>query len=157
MPGQKGALQQIQPSGGPGRRRQMALLVGEGVKGRPQHMGHRLPEGGPRQKAGHIGALHRPGAGAGPYGPKIQLFQAPDHLRQALDVLKQRVALAQAQTARRNLQQTAGVAAPLPVEPGGGGGIITGVQPQNRRHGISSVRAKVPNTPLMKETVLSSS
>ena len=100
MPGQEGPVQQVQPAGGPGRRRQMSLLVGEGIKGHPKHLGEYLSLGGSRQETGHVGTLHRPGAGAGPHGldgPQALLPQQRfHHLRQVLHMLKEGVALAQA-------------------------------------------------------------
>ena len=116
----------------------MPLLVGEGIEGHPQHLGEHLALGGSRQEAGHIGALHRPGAGAGPHGldgPQASLSQQRfHHLRQVLHMLKEGVALAQAQLPRAHLQQPSLVSSPLPVKHGGGGGIVAGVQPQYR-HG----------------------
>ena len=145
VPGQKGPVQQVHPPGGPGGRRQMSLLVGVGEKGDAQHMGQPLPLGGAGQEAGHIGALHRPGAGAGPHGNDLILVQPPlpqltEQLGQALDMLKQGVALAQAQLPGPHHQETSHMD-PLPsVIDGQGGGVIAGVQTQDGRDHCSASR-----------------
>ena len=86
--------------------------------------------------------------------------------RQLLHMLKQGVALPQAQLAGTHLQQAAEIHPRLPVKEGNRGGVVAGVQPQDRHHvsssgaffsglgGVSSnsVRTKVPKMPLTKDT-----
>ena len=85
-------------------------------------------------------------------------------------MLEQGVALPQSQLSGPHRQQAAGVAAIRPVKDGCGGGIVAGIQSQNR-HGHSSgpaasssffsglgaesansARTKEPRMPLIKET-----
>ena len=71
VPGQVGPVQQVHPPGGPSRCGDVPLLVGDRDKGHVQRIGQGRALGLPGQKAGHIGALHRPGAGAGPHGGDV--------------------------------------------------------------------------------------
>lgn len=112
----------------------MALLVGHGVKRHAQRIRQRLPLPLSRQKAGHIGALHRPRPGTGPHGGQAgqpafrpQLGKAP---RQVFDVLEQRVALPQTQLAGAHLQQPAGVIAAAAVKYRRRGGVVACVDAQ---------------------------
>ena len=104
-------------------------------------MGKALPLGSSRQEAWHIGALHRPRAGACPHrAQRLQgglLRQSTQQLGQALDVLKQGVALPQTQLAGADVQDPAPVDASRPVKHGAGGGVVAGVQPQDP-HGHAS-------------------
>ena len=52
-------------------------------------------------------------------------------------MLKQRIALAQAQGTFRDFQEFPGVVAVFSLKPSGGGGVVAGVQPQYRSHGSS--------------------
>ena len=94
--------------------------MGESKEGHPQGVGQRLAQGGSRQEAGHVRALHRPGAGAGAH--RLQILQQALLLQllqltgQTLDVLEQGVALAQAQLARPHIQQPAPVVSLLAVK-----------------------------------------
>ena len=94
--------------------------MGEGKEGHPQSVGQRLAQGSARQETGHVGALHRPGTGAGAHRLKIfqkaLLLQLLQLTGQPLDVLEQGVALAQAQLTRTHVQQAPTVVSLLAVK-----------------------------------------
>ena len=96
----------------------MSLLVGEGIEGHAQRVGQALGLAGPCQKAGHVRALHRPGASAGSHRLDVlQPFlrrQLLHQLRQLFDVLEQGVALPQAQLPGTHLEQLSHI---LPLPP----------------------------------------
>ena len=141
----------------------MALLMGKGA-GRNAQRRRYAPGGAlPCQKAGHIGILQIPGAGGIAYAGHASL-QRPAGLlhllRQLTDMLKQRVALPQAQRPLRHLQQPAALAetAVLRAEDRCGGFIIAGVDPQKEpSHGWTSCLTKAPIMPLIKEAASSES
>ena len=89
----------------------MPLLVGVGIKRHAQSSGDSTPLPLPRQEAGHIGALHRPGAGGRPHGPNI--FQPPllrqllQQAGQPLYMLKQGITLSEPQFAGAHIQKAA--------------------------------------------------
>ena len=120
----------------------MSLLMGHRAEGYPQGIRQGPPLALPRQEAGHIGALHRPGPGGGPHHSQVlqhaPLPQGGKPPRQMLDVLKEGVGLPQTQFTGPHIQQPPGVEASDAVKDRRRGGIIAGVQPQGpQAHSVS--------------------
>ena len=118
------------------------------------------------QEAGHIGAFHRPGLGAGTHRSDVlqepSLPQLGKALGQVLHVLEQGLVLPEAQLAGFDGEQLgAVVSAAVGAADGGGGGVVAGVQPQKTGHAWSppgsSLRTKEPKMPLTKEATFGSS
>ena len=82
----------------------MPLLVRNLHQRHLQQSCHRLSQAYPGQKAGHIRPLHRPGPGADSHGghrPRVHMGKQPTGQgRQAFDMGKQGVCLAQTQGSR---------------------------------------------------------
>ena len=138
MKGQKGPFQQLQPSGGEKGRRQVAVLVGGGVKGDPVYLGHCLSHRFPRQEAGHIGIGKAPGAVGNTDSqrpPLLPFQQAPQHLRQLTDMMKKSITLPQAQLPLPHREEFPSVAdsAALWLVFCRRGGVIAGINPQEIR------------------------
>ena len=96
----------------------------------------------PRQKTGHVAALHRPGAGAHAHSRDaagIHIRKQPaGKLRQALDMCKQRIALTQTKLPLLNAQKPGAVDPILPVKPGNGSGVVAGIKADGMDHCATS-------------------
>ena len=127
-------VQKLHPPRRPDRRGNVPLLVRKPVKRhakrRSQHRGLTLP----REKAGHIAALHRARAGGHADGAgfaQIGLRRQPlQNLRQLPHMLKQRVALPQAKRPGPHRKQLRAVAGDVLADGRGGGCVVACVKPE---------------------------
>ena len=149
--------EQVCPAGRKKGRGDMPLLVGclnqRNAFGRAERCGRTDA----RQKAWHIGAIHR--AGPGGYADSFDLRQVHllaqfcQHFRQGGGMVEQRIALAQAQLTLPHGQEAFAIANNLSgvcVKHGQRGCVIACIDAQ-RSHssaGLSCARATVPSRPL---------
>ena len=118
-----GTVQQLRTPRRPSRSGDVSLLVSAGIKRDMEQIRQAPPLRLPRQKAGHIGALHPSRLDAGPHGGDrgVQFPLRPELMNQQgqpLYMLEQRVALPQAQSPLGHLQQPSQIIASHPVEQG---------------------------------------